>query len=211
MNNYPFVKLLILFDMKILILQFWIVFCVFGYSQTKLISHKSHSGSNENFRIAFENNLFDIENSNFGEMRYDVVDVNITDSVVKISENKIVVFSTEYTERYNRKTQKKCSKDERTRLLKDTIIIVPKSKRKGITEKEARTKIDSIGYYKKKSATFKYNGFDKKQKNKKSIFGFWTDFPDFPTYSLSILLIGFLLMFTYMFGQTLRSKTKISF
>ncbi|RZK55325.1 MAG: hypothetical protein EOO87_08170, partial [Pedobacter sp.] len=35
-------------------------------AQTKLISHKSHSGSNSNFRLALNKNLFDIEQSNFG-------------------------------------------------------------------------------------------------------------------------------------------------
>ncbi|RZL30277.1 MAG: hypothetical protein EOO96_18460, partial [Pedobacter sp.] len=36
------------------------------FSQTKLIAHKSHSGSNANFRLAMNKNLFDIGQSNFG-------------------------------------------------------------------------------------------------------------------------------------------------
>ena len=46
--------------------------CIFCYisvtcfSQTKLIAHKSHSGSNANFRLAMNKNLFDIGQSNFG-------------------------------------------------------------------------------------------------------------------------------------------------
>ncbi|MBK8953484.1 MAG: hypothetical protein IPM85_15695 [Chitinophagaceae bacterium] len=47
-----------------------LAFFVLGVSaviaQTKKIAFKSHSGSAENFSIAFEENLFDMEFSNFG-------------------------------------------------------------------------------------------------------------------------------------------------
>jgi hypothetical protein len=66
-----------------------IVACLFsltGYAQTKLISFRSHSGSNANFRTAVEKDLFDIGNSNFG-----IVEREVIDSVVMASKNKIIV------------------------------------------------------------------------------------------------------------------------
>lgn len=62
-------------------------------AQTKLISHKSHSGSMATFNTAFENNLFDIGESNFGEpgseMRF------VIDSVILLPDNRAVVISSE--------------------------------------------------------------------------------------------------------------------
>lgn len=37
-----------------------------SYGQTKIIAHKSHSGSSKTFVKAYQNNLFDIKRSNFG-------------------------------------------------------------------------------------------------------------------------------------------------
>lgn len=67
--------------------------CLTCFSQTKLISHRSHSGSNSNFRAAIENNLFDIENSNFGlSIQY----VEKVDSVVLKSPNTILISRKKY-------------------------------------------------------------------------------------------------------------------
>jgi hypothetical protein len=38
----------------------------FGSAQTKVIAHKSHSGSTNAFAKAYKNNLFDMKSSNFG-------------------------------------------------------------------------------------------------------------------------------------------------
>lgn len=67
--------------------------CLTCFSQTKLISHRSHSGSNNNFRRAVEHNLFDIENSNFGlSIQY----VEKVDSVVLKSPNTILISRKKY-------------------------------------------------------------------------------------------------------------------
>lgn len=53
--------------MKILIL-FTMLLCCFDFSaQTKIIAHKSHSGTKTSFNKAYRHNLFDINHSNFGE------------------------------------------------------------------------------------------------------------------------------------------------
>jgi len=62
------------------------LFSITGYAQTKLISHRSHSGSNAHFRTAVEKDLFDIGNSNFG-----IVEMERIDSVVMESKNRIIV------------------------------------------------------------------------------------------------------------------------
>jgi hypothetical protein len=58
-------------------------------AQTKLISHKSHSGSRATFGTALENNLFDIGDSNFGNPRQEYS----IDSIILIEDNKAVVVS----------------------------------------------------------------------------------------------------------------------
>ncbi|KOS06960.1 hypothetical protein AM493_13655 [Flavobacterium akiainvivens] len=62
-------------------------------AQTKLISHKSHSGSMATFNTAFENNLFDIGESNFGlpdkQMSFTI------DSIILLPDDKVVVVSSE--------------------------------------------------------------------------------------------------------------------
>lgn len=61
--------------------------------QTRLISHKSHSGSTATFSTALENNLFDIGESNFGEprseMRFTI------DSIILQPDNSAIIISSE--------------------------------------------------------------------------------------------------------------------
>ena len=52
--------------MKKYILVSFLFFGLVAQSQTKIIAHKSHSGSVKNFSKAYKNNLFDINRSNFG-------------------------------------------------------------------------------------------------------------------------------------------------
>ena len=70
--------------------------CGIIFSQTKLISHKSHSGSNENFRVSVEENLFDIGDSNLGAAP-DRFERNANlDSVIYISKEKIILVTSEH-------------------------------------------------------------------------------------------------------------------
>jgi len=69
------------------------LYCSFCFSQTRLISHKSHSGSSATFTAALENSLFDITESNFGEpgseMRF------VVDTVILLPDNRAVVIASE--------------------------------------------------------------------------------------------------------------------
>lgn len=58
------------------------------FSQTKLIAHKSHSGSYANFRLAMNKNLFDIGQSNFGIV---VKIIKNTVDTVSLNNNTIIL------------------------------------------------------------------------------------------------------------------------
>jgi hypothetical protein len=61
------------------------------FSQTKLISFRSHSGNNAHFRTAVEQNLFDIGKSNFG-----IITTEKIDTVIMASKDRIIVLRKEY-------------------------------------------------------------------------------------------------------------------
>ena len=65
------------------------LFSVTCFGQTKLISFRSHSGSNANFRNAVEHDMFDIGNSNFG---IPPVPVGKIDTVMLKGNDKIIIL-----------------------------------------------------------------------------------------------------------------------
>jgi len=109
----------------------FILLSIPAVSQTRLISHKSHSGSVATFSTALESSLFDIAASNFGEpgseMRF------VVDSVILLPDNRAVVIASEkdvwvtypksslvLTGRdtlYNELLSKRHNKDSLTRIL----------------------------------------------------------------------------------------------
>lgn len=68
-------------------------------AQTKKIAFKSHSGSNTNFSIALENELFDIGNSNFGHAPQRDVKTAQLDSVIFVSDTVAMIVTSEYCKR----------------------------------------------------------------------------------------------------------------
>lgn len=187
-----------------------LIFGSFGYSQTKLISHKSHSGSDQTFAIAVENDLFDIEDSNFGLPTRTENFVKL-DSVIYLSENKIVRVSSEYTQRYQKTNQQKCSADELTKIKKDTLLINPKSLKKGLTVKEVKANLDSLKIYHNNLNETIYKGFDKKSKNKKSILPLFINFPDIPNSFFLIAIVGVLSFLVYLISSKLKfNKMELS-
>jgi len=78
--------------MKRLSLQLLMMFIAFQLvAQTKLIAHKSHSGSKANFKTALENNLFDIGESNYGNPRFSYVQLNKLDSVIRLNDSVAII------------------------------------------------------------------------------------------------------------------------
>lgn len=104
---------------SILILSSFIVFNL--AAQTKKIAFKSHSGSDENFKIALKQNLFDIEESNFGLPATKSIYTKSLDSVIKISSvTTILVVSN-----YSTQTFPKKGKPTLTGISRDTLYEDP--------------------------------------------------------------------------------------
>ena len=77
------------FIIKISILISFLFVGLIAQSQTKIIAHKSHSGSVSTFSKAYKNNLFDINCSNFGLPGN--ADVVVLDSVIAVNDSKILL------------------------------------------------------------------------------------------------------------------------
>jgi hypothetical protein len=75
----------------------FITACLFSitcFGQTKLISFRSHSGSNANFRVAVERDIFDIGDSNFGNPPLQHIDK--IDTIILKGNNKIIILGKAY-------------------------------------------------------------------------------------------------------------------
>ena len=90
--------------MKIKLLLLFLLTTIICPAQTKVIAHKSHSGSKKSFAKAYQNNLFDINRSNFGlpgnrniVILDKVVAVNDSVTILKMRESIVCFpFNTNY-------------------------------------------------------------------------------------------------------------------
>jgi hypothetical protein len=180
--------------MRMLIVTFCSLFSIIGMAQTKLISHKSHSGSNTNFRIALEENLFDIENSNLGAAP-DRFERNANlDTVVYVSKGKAVMITSEHCVKTDRDSYK-IIQSKLWRAGKDTVFNHPLFSK--------NHSLDSIKNVLKEQYNFKNNIDDntiQKQKNKskkqkKSIVPTITTFPSKPLFLLLLALLSSLVVY----------------
>lgn len=91
--------------MRKLLFVFSLFLCVqFAFSQTKLIAHKRHSGTN--FHYALSNNTSDIKDSNFGIAPRVRVENAQLDSVIFINDEKAIMVTSEYCrENFKRNTK----------------------------------------------------------------------------------------------------------
>jgi hypothetical protein len=85
--------------------QFFIILFILPFTflqaQTKKIAFKSHSGSAENFAIALENDLFDMDGSNFGQAPEREIKSAQLDSVIFVSDSVTLLVTSVYcTMRY---------------------------------------------------------------------------------------------------------------
>lgn len=83
--------------MKISLLSISFFFLVIssGFCQTKMISHKSHSGSSKTFSRALKNNLFNMGESNFGMAPQRMIRNSNLDTVKLLSPHVAVMFTSE--------------------------------------------------------------------------------------------------------------------
>lgn len=191
-------------------------FSMISLSQTKLIYHKSHSGTNENFRIALEENLIDIGDSNLGDVPYREVKNAQLDTVIYISKGKSVMITSEYCKienRYDRINEDK-SLGKFWKKGTDTVFNHPLFSK--------RHSLDSIKNVLKQQFHFKndidkviFIGFDNKSQKhpkKKSEIMVNTDsnsdFPTKPFLILSIVLLSTIVV--YFSWKTTTFKTLAS-
>lgn len=81
--------------MRRLLCFFSLFLCIqFGFSQTKLIAHKRHSGTD--FHYALTNNTSDIKDSNFGDIIRTRVKNAQLDTVIFINDEKAVMITSEF-------------------------------------------------------------------------------------------------------------------
>lgn len=134
-----------------------------GAAQTKKIAFKSHSGSDENFRIALANDLFDMDNSNFGLPPNKEIYTKRLDSVFYISDSVTVVALTHFVTYFsgdNRNPQRLSS-------TKDTLYHHALFGNKHSLD-SIRSVLKSSGEYQYHSENAVFVGYDnKKKKNKK--------------------------------------------
>jgi len=77
---------------------FFLITSLSLFAQTKLISHKSHSGNTSNFAIALESNLFDIKDSNFGVAPVRYIEKAQLDSLIFLSDTAVIMVTSELCE-----------------------------------------------------------------------------------------------------------------
>jgi len=115
---------------KILFLIFFT--SILSYGQTKVIAHKSHSGSKNSFTKAYKKNLFDINDSNFGTGWGHVL---ILDSVIAINKTRTILKIRTSKKRYpDPENYKACSNiqfESRTdTLINDSVFNIKNSQKK---------------------------------------------------------------------------------
>lgn len=180
--------------------------CVAGFGQTKLISHKSHSGNVDDFAFAVENNLFDIGDSNFGEPPHRMVKKYTIDSVISLPDKKTVIISSE------KKIIEYLRYSGEKNEIKDTISFIPG--RDTVYNHPLFSKIHSLdsvktvlgmknGFPGRSQEEVQFIGYDnkaekyadenkkevKKKNNKKGAAPFTNDETNFPSKPLIILVL----------------------
>lgn len=70
--------------------------CLQLSAQTRLIAHKSHSGTEETFKAAFINELFDINSSNYGHAPERIIRTARLDSLIYISETVAIMVTSNH-------------------------------------------------------------------------------------------------------------------
>ena len=91
-------------------------------AQTKLIAHKSHSGTSQSFQIAYEAGLFDMENSNLGVAPERNVRTASLDSLILVSDSVAVMVTSEYCTRQN---SRRPGASTKWRAGRDTVVNHP--------------------------------------------------------------------------------------
>ncbi len=188
-------------------------------AQTKLISHKSHSGSASDFKLAIENNLFDIGASNMGAAPIKVVRNASLDTLVYVSESKVVMITSEHCDNISRFEKNKIEGSRIWDAGKDTLynhVLFSKNHSldsiKEVLKQQYnfRNDIDDVTFIGYDNKTKKYKKEAKKSKEKDENKGLMllpndSHFP--PKYVLYIALALFSLLMVFVFQKTKLKNT----
>jgi hypothetical protein len=109
----------------ILVLMFFAGIC---QAQTKVISHKSHSGSKHSFSEAYQKNLFDLRRSNFGDAGF--TRIVVLDSVVAVNDSTSILKMRESTSCYKNGTHYTALKKSDFTKRSETVVNHPILNRK---------------------------------------------------------------------------------
>ena len=149
------------------------------FAQTKLISHKSHSGSTSNFAIALEKNLFDIKDSNFGVAPIRGIKKAQLDSLIFLTDTSVVMVTSEYCGWVEEqiKKPKKINNPKKWQAGTDTVFHHKLFSRKNSIEK-IKKKLEKDYFFKNAIDSIKFVNHEvpqivekesKKRKTKKDI------------------------------------------
>lgn len=83
-------------SIKYLFIIHLIFFTNIVFAQTKLIAFKSHSGNMENFKNAYEENLFDLPNDNFGAAPEPIIEEAALDSLIYLNDTAVIMVTSNY-------------------------------------------------------------------------------------------------------------------
>jgi hypothetical protein len=140
---------------------FVFIFPLIVGAQTKLISHKSHSGTKEEFIQALSEGLFDVDNSNFGMAPEPLIKTSQLDSVVFISDSVSVMYTSEYCTRQSR-IQYPNYKGSKWGAGADTVINHPLFKLQHNLDSIKRA-LRSEYYFRNDIDSVRFIGFDNQQ------------------------------------------------
>lgn len=142
----------------------FILTCLAATAQTRLISHKSHSGSNATFAVAFKDNLFDIGASNLGEAPRRQVTTAKLDSVIYIAPGKALMVTSNYCsyKSYGDETE---SPKTLWRAGRDTVYNHPLFSRRHALD-SIRRQLKQEYYFKNDIDSTVFIGFDNKDARK---------------------------------------------
>ncbi|MFZ4057081.1 MAG: hypothetical protein ACOYKE_03035 [Ferruginibacter sp.] len=135
-------------------------------AQTKMIAFKSHSGNMAYFNDALEDNMFDMENSNFGNppMR-DIFTTNL-DSVIYVSDSVAIMVTSEYSTSVHPFDGAPKSKPELVRTKRKIILNDPLLSRKHALDSIRKSLAESYQFFNPIDQVI-FVGYDNKKPKKK--------------------------------------------
>lgn len=89
-------------------------------AQTKIIAHKSHSGSKHSFTKAYQQNLFNINSSNFGLPSKE--NIVVLDTVIALNESTTILKIRESIIKYHEGTNYKTLTKAHFKFRTDTLV-----------------------------------------------------------------------------------------